>query len=371
MLSKETDTDHIHGPRPFHCRMFDIEDYRYDLPGELIAQEPAVRREESRLFQVRREDGEFSDHRFGDLPALLSRGDLLVVNDTKVLPARFFGRKESGGRVEILVLDHPTNGTPGPATRRCLLKASKRVRPGSRIVMENGLIGTVEEVESSGVVRMAFSGSCDIDAFMAEKGMMPLPPYIRRVPEDPRSAGDRERYQTVYAERSGAVAAPTAGLHFTEDLLRRLSDAGISRVALTLHVGHGTFRPVRCRDIRQHSVGPEAYELEPAAAHAINRARAEGRRVIAVGTTVVRTLETAAGTDGRVAPGRGWTDLMITPGHRFRAVDGLITNFHLPASSLLFLVSAFAGPDLIRRAYQRAVRQRYRFFSYGDAMLIL
>ena len=200
---------------------------------------------------------------------------------------------------------------------------------------------------------------------------MPLPPYIHRSPGDSRASLDRDRYQTVYAGPAGAVAAPTAGLHFSDRLLRQLTAAGISRVTLTLHVGHGTFKPVRCRDIRRHSVGAEAYGIEPGAADEINRARAEGRRVIAVGTTVVRTLETAAEKDGRIASGTGWTDLMITPGYEFRVVDGLITNFHLPASSLLFLVSAFAGLELILKAYQRAVRSRYRFFSYGDAMLIL
>jgi len=351
--------------------MFDIEDYTYDLPERLIAQVPASKREQSRLFFVRRDRRAFSDHRFADLPVLLAPGDLLVVNDTRVVPARLYGRKETGGRVEILVLDHPGNGIPGPYSRRCLLKASKRPRPGTAILLENGLSGTVVEVEADGVVLMTFSGERDIDAFMAEKGSMPLPPYIRRTPEDARAPQDRERYQTVYAARTGAVAAPTAGLHFSDDLLHRLAKAGISRVSLTLHVGHGTFRPVRCRDIREHNVGSEAYAIEPATAEAINRARAEGRRVIAVGTTVVRTLETAAREDGCITAGRGWTDLMITPGHAFRAVDGLITNFHLPASSLLFLVSAFAGIELIRKAYERAVRHEYRFFSYGDAMLIL
>jgi S-adenosylmethionine:tRNA ribosyltransferase-isomerase len=350
--------------------MFDIEDYTYDLPEELIAQEPAPEREESRLFLVDRENDAFSDHRFSDLPDLLRAGDLLVVNDTRVVPARLFGHKATGGRVELLVLDHPESGR-APALRRCLMKASKRARKGDRIELEGGLSGAVEAVEADGVVVVRFSEPARLDGLMAERGAMPLPPYIKRHPGDPRSGLDRDRYQTVYAGCPGAVAAPTAGLHFSQRLLERLAQAGVAVAPLTLHVGHGTFRPVRTRDIREHELGEEAYRIEPETADRVNRARAEGRRVIAVGTTVVRTMETAADAGGRVAPGAGRTRLMITPGYRFRAVDGLITNFHLPASSLLFLVSAFAGLDRTREAYRRAVRGRYRFYSYGDAMLIL
>lgn len=350
--------------------MYDIEDYKYDLPEELIAQEPAGEREESRLLLVDREKDRFSDHRFFDLPDLLRAGDLLVVNNTRVVPARLFGRKATGGRVELLVLDHPQGGRP-PASRRCLVKASKGAKVGDRIDLDGNVSGTVEAVETDGVVRVRFSDRHGLDALMGERGAMPLPPYIKRRPGDPRAGLDRERYQTVYAGNPGAVAAPTAGLHFSEGLLERLSEAGVSVAGLTLHVGHGTFRPVRSRDIREHALGNEAFWIEPEAADRVNRARADGRRVIAVGTTVVRTLETASDEGGRVAPGQGETGLMITPGHRFRSVDGLITNFHLPASSLLFLVSAFAGYERIREAYRRAVRERYRFFSYGDAMLIL
>ncbi len=349
--------------------MFDIEEYTYDLPEELIAQEPSPRREASRLFVVDRTSGAFSDHRFHDLPGLLRRGDLLVVNDTRVVPARLRGRKETGGRVELLVLDHERNGRPHTPSRRCLVKASKRPAVGSRIRLAGGVSGVVEALEADGVLRMTFSEG--LDDLMREQGTMPLPPYIHRETDDPRAELDRNRYQTVYARRPGAVAAPTAGLHFSDDLLGRLSDKGVGLASLTLHVGHGTFRPVRSRDIREHTVGPEAYRIEPETAERINRARAGRRRVIAVGTTVVRTLETASDPEGRIVPGRGATDLMITPGHRFRAVDGLVTNFHLPASSLLFLVAAFAGRERILEAYEQAVRKRYRFFSYGDAMLIL
>ncbi|MFO7784927.1 MAG: tRNA preQ1(34) S-adenosylmethionine ribosyltransferase-isomerase QueA [Thermodesulfobacteriota bacterium] len=351
--------------------MYDIKDYQYDLPEGLIAQEPAPRREESRLLLMDRERNALFHHRFLDLPGLLAPGDLLVLNDTRVVPARLYGRKETGGRVEILVLDVAENGRPESAVRRCLVKASKRPRPGARIDFGQGVWGTVEEVESDGVVRMAFSGPVDPDSFMAERGVMPLPPYIHRAPNDPRASLDRDRYQTVYAGSRGAIAAPTAGLHFTGGLLERLNRAGIGHVNLTLHVGHGTFSPVRSRDIREHSVGPEYYRIPPETAEAVNRARSRGQRVIAVGTTVVRTLETAAGHDGRIASGRGRTGLMITPGYRFRVVDGLITNFHLPGSSLLFLVSAFAGLEKTLKAYRMAVTEQYRFYSYGDAMLIL
>ncbi len=351
--------------------MHDIEDYTYDLPEELIAQEPALQRDESRLLCVDRERDAFSDHRFTDLPGLLKAGDLLVLNDTRVVPARLYGRKETGGRVELLVLDHTENDRPGPSSRRCLLKASKRPGVGCRILLDGDVSGVIDAHEADGLVRIAFEDPGALDDLMSEKGVMPLPPYIRRSTDDRRAFVDRVRFQTVYASRPGAVAAPTAGLHFTPRLLNRLAEKGVSSVRVTLHVGHGTFRPVRSRDIREHSVGAEAFRVDRRAADRINRTRSEGRRVIAVGTTVVRTLETLADGDGFVAPGKGRTRLMITPGYRFRAVSGLVTNFHLPASSLLFLVSAFAGIERIRAAYRWAVRKRYRFYSYGDAMLIL
>lgn len=350
--------------------MYDIEEYTYDLPGELIAQEPAPERTDSRLLLLDRKEDVFSDHRFSDLPSLLEPGTLLVVNDTQVVPARLLGRKESGGRVEVLVLDHAENGIPGPEVRRCLLKASKHPKPGSRLLFDEGLTGTVKAREEDGISRIAFSGPESVDTLLAKIGIMPLPPYIRRTHGDPRAAMDRSRYQTVFSRWKGAVAAPTAGLHFSEALIARLEEKGVSLVSLTLHVGHGTFRPVRARDIRDHAVGAEAYRIEAGPAKAMRRAREEGRKVIAVGTTVVRTLETVAAKTGGAARGEGWTDLTILPGHRFRVVDGMITNFHLPASSLLLLVSAFAGLDRIKRAYAHAVRKRYRFYSYGDAMLI-
>ena len=351
--------------------MFDIEDYDYNLPEGLIAQVPAPERDKSRLMVVDRSSGSVTDRHFIELPELLLPGDLLVVNNTRVVPARLFGRKESGGRTEILVLEHSDQETDKPDARWCLLRSSKRPKKGSRLFFDKDLSGVVEDLGGDGLIRIAFQGPQSIDSLLEEKGMMPLPPYIRRKEKDRLFELDRERYQTVFAEKRGAVAAPTASLHFTEGLLARLGQAGISVVPVTLHVGHGTFRPVRTRDIRDHRLGYEVYDLSPETAQAIERAKSEGRRVVAVGTTVVRTLESVAGPKGEIKRGRGKTDLLITPGFSFKLVDALITNFHLPRSSLLFLVSAFAGLDLIRIAYQEAIAKAYRFYSYGDAMLIL
>lgn len=349
--------------------MYDIEDYSYDLREELIAQVPAPDREGSRLLFVDRKRSSFSDHFFFDLPDLLKPGDLLVVNNTKVIPARLSGRKNSGGKVEILVLEHPVKDGPENDTRLCLLKASKRPAKGSELIFGD-LRGRVDELGEGGLVRIRFRGARSVDDLIEEQGKMPLPPYIKR--EDDRFFSlDRERYQTVFSREKGAVAAPTAGLHFSESALEKLRKKGVSIAEITLHVGHGTFRPVRVKDIRKHDLGSEAYSIEPDAAKAVNSARREGRRVIAVGTTVVRTLESAAQPAGRINAGQGKTGLLITPGFAFKLVDGIITNFHLPRSSLLFLVSAFAGKELVDRAYRRAVEKNYRFFSYGDAMLIV
>ena len=363
--------------------MYEIEAYNYDLPQDLIAQVPASKRDHSRLLAIERSSASFSDNQFFDLPALLQPGDLLVVNNTKVVPARIFGHKESGGQVEILVLEHPDaindrdsrkNGDlkkEGAATRLCLLKSSRRPKRGSLLFFDSGVSGEVKALLDNGLVRISFKGDRGIDTLLVEKGVMPLPPYIKRGEKSVLSDLDKERYQTVYSKREGAAAAPTAGLHFTTDLLKRLRTRGVSTVSLTLHVGHGTFRPVKAKDIRQHRLGHEYYLIEPDTAAQINETRKSGGRVVAVGTTVVRALESAAGMDGFLLPGAGKTDLLITPGFVFNVVDVLITNFHLPRSSLLFLVSAFAGLDLIKKAYEGAVEKRYRFYSYGDAMLIL
>lgn len=350
--------------------MFDTEDYNYQLPLRLIAQVPASKRDRSRLLRVNRSKSMLSEHSFFDLPDLLRPGDLLVLNDTRVVPARLFGQKESGGRVEVLVLGRGTSGED-PNVRWCLVKSSKRPKEGSVLRFSSGVTGEVEELAEDGLVKLSFKGDKTVDALMEEEGRMPLPPYIKRGERDIYAQLDRERYQTVFSRCKGAVAAPTAGLHFTENLIERLKEARIEVTYLTLTVGHGTFRPVRVRDIRKHRLGSELFHISPETAATINEHKRQGTRVIAVGTTVVRALEAVSAADGRLYPGEGETDLLITPGFPFRAIDGLITNFHLPKSSLLFLVSAFAGMELIRNAYAFAVDREYRFFSYGDAMLIL
>jgi S-adenosylmethionine:tRNA ribosyltransferase-isomerase len=351
--------------------MFDIEEYDYELPEDRVAQVPARRRDGSRLLVVERSERSFTEHHFFDLPGLLVPGDLLVVNNTRVMPARLFGRKASGGKIEVLVIEHPASDNSRPHTRWCLVKSSKRPPRGTRLFFDSNTPAVVEDHGADGLVRITFQGLRSLDAFLKEKGAIPLPPYIKRSRQDDRGALDRERYQTVFSSRNGAVAAPTAGLHFTSDLIQRLREAGVSVVELTLHVGHGTFRPVRTKDIRRHRIGEERYEIDTEAADAITGAKRQGRRVIAVGTTVVRVLETVAGPRGDIPPGEGKTNLLVTPGFRFRAVDGMITNFHLPKSSLLFLVSAFAGVELVRKAYAFAIERGYRFYSYGDGMLIL
>ena len=351
--------------------MFNIEDYNYDLPDDLIAQVPVEKRDQSRLLQVDRSRKLISDHYFFHLPDLLSPGDLLVANNTRVVPARLLGRKESGGQVEVLVLEHADHETSAHNTRWCLLKASKRPKKGGLLFFEKNISGLIDTVGEDGLTKIIFQGQPSIDQFIEENGQMPLPPYIKRGGMNGRTSLDRDRYQTVFSARRGAVAAPTAGLHFTKELIQRLQETGISFLELTLHVGHGTFRPVRTHDIRDHRLCEEAYIIDPDVADTINRAKKEGRRVIAIGTTVVRTLESVVGENRTIPSGKGKTDLLITPGYAFKMVDGLITNFHLPRSSLLFLVSAFAGPDLIRRAYAWAVSKKYRFYSYGDAMLIV
>lgn len=350
--------------------MFEIDDYDYDLPPQLIAQVPSPERDRSRLLVLERSTRELRHHYFFELPGLLKPGDVLVINDTRVLPSRLYGRRQSGGRVEILVLDHPGPDGEASPERWCLLKSSKRPPRGSLLLFDCRMTGEVLETGENGQVKMRFSGPEPIDRFLCRHGSMPLPPYIRRDAGDGRDRLDRERYQTVYARMEGAIAAPTAGLHFTPLLMDRLKACGMLVVPLTLHVGYGTFRPVRTRDIRRHEIGEEAYHVPGETAKIIAEAKRERRRVIAVGTTVVRALETSCGEDGNVRRGAGKTNLLVTPGFSFRVVDAMITNFHLPRSSLLFLVAAFAGLKTIREAYRTAIQEGYRFYSYGDAMLI-
>jgi len=350
--------------------MYRVEDYHYDLPPELISQVPALRRDGSRLLSVERSSEKISDHHFYDLPSLLRTGDLLVVNDAEVVPARLYGEKETGGKVEILVIDHPKSRKGGQDRRWCLVKASKRPKQGSAIAFPDGLTGIVETLGENGKVLLRFDGKHGLDYVLKKRGCLPLPPYIKRDDNDKRSELDRERYQTIFSRYSGAVAAPTAGLHFTRDLLTALQSRGVTVVSITLLVGHDTFRPVRVKDIREHTLESESYTVSPSAAGSIRNAKREGRRVIAVGTTVVRALETVFHKKGAIQADSASTDLLIYPGFHFQVIDALLTNFHLPRSSLLFLVAAFVGRELTLRAYHWAIEKKYRFYSYGDAMLI-
>lgn len=340
-----------------------LSDYDYSLPQALIAQQPLAERSASRLLSLNRRTGQISHQMFSSLPQLLRAGDLLVRNETRVLPARLLGRKESGGQIELLLVrqvDASLN------TWLCLARSSKPARIGSRLDFTAGLYGVILDAADDGQRMVQFHGTENIYDAIERIGHMPLPPYIRRADQ----ILDRDRYQTVFAHNPGAVAAPTAGLHFTAAIFAALEERGIDVCGITLHVGPGTFQPVRTERLSEHRMHSEAFEIPLTSAERINRARADGHRVIALGTTVTRTLEHAVGEDGLLRAEQGETDLFILPGHRFRVVDALVTNFHLPKSTLLVLVSAFAGRDLVLRAYREAVDNKYRFFSYGDCMLI-
>jgi S-adenosylmethionine:tRNA ribosyltransferase-isomerase len=337
-------------------------DFDYELPPGLIAQAPLPERDASRLLVLDRAAGAISHRTFADFPAFPAPGDVLVINDSKVIPARLPARRRGGGAAEVLLVTREAEGT-----WRALVRPGARIRPGASLDLGGGDRAEVLAALEGGQRRVRLEGPGGEDAIIARRGQVPLPPYIARAPE----SADRERYQTVYAAVPGSVAAPTAGLHFTPAILARLVERGVAVARLTLHVGPGTFRPVTADDTAQHRLDPEAYDVPEDAARAIAAARGRGGRVWAVGTTVTRTLETAAANDGAVRAGAGWTSLFIRAGHSFGVVDRLLTNFHLPRSTLLMLVCAFAGRDLVMRAYGEAIRQRYRFYSYGDAMLIL
>jgi S-adenosylmethionine:tRNA ribosyltransferase-isomerase len=351
-----------------------VDDFDFDLPPELIAQTPPAVRGTSRLMHLDRASGRACHLAFTDLPALLRRGDLLVLNDTRVFPARLLGTREPGkGAVECLLLVRQRAASDGDASEdwTALVSPGARAGRGTTMTFEGPagrLLGEVIDRTEQGRLVRLWSPDRDAVGDVVERiGHIPLPPYIKR----PDRQNDRERYQTIYARQRGSIAAPTAGLHFTPEVFAALDAAGVERATLTLHVGYGTFQPVRVERVDDHRMSSESFEVGAEAAEALTRARAEGRRVIAVGTTTTRTLESLEpGPGGAILPTRGETALFIRPGHRFRLVEGLVTNFHVPRSSLLMLVSAFAGIDHVRQAYREAVSAGYRFYSYGDAMFI-
>jgi S-adenosylmethionine:tRNA ribosyltransferase-isomerase len=343
-----------------------IEDLNYHLPAGLIAQYPIEPRDKAHLLVLKKRGGEMIHTIFSRVGDFLQKGDVLVINDTKVLPARLCGRKEeTRGRVEVLLLRR----VPGAGEEwECLVNRGKRVKAGTRLRFAPDLEAEVVGNGAEGKKRISFEAQGAFGAIIRRIGHVPLPPYIRGGEDEPL---DKEGYQTIFARHEGAVAAPTAGLHFTPDLVRGLEETGVAIIPLTLHVGLGSFQPLRHEEVEEHRLEPEFYQIPPDAAEAINAARAQGGRVCAVGTTVVRALETAVDEKRKIHSGEGMTDLYIYPGYRFKAVDALITNFHLPRSTLLLLVFAFAGRDLTMRAYQAAIAEGYGFYSYGDGMLIM
>ena len=338
-----------------------VSDFNFELPQELIAQDPLEERSSSRLLVLHKNTGETEHRSFRDLKSYLQKGDCLVINDTKVIPARLYGvREETGAKIEVLLLKRREGDV-----WETLVKPGKKARPGTRLSFGDGLLkGTVTDVAEEGnrLIRFFYEGI--FEEILDRLGQMPLPPYITHKLED------KNRYQTVYARYEGSAAAPTAGLHFTEELLKQIADKGVETAYVTLHVGLGTFRPVKVDNLLEHHMHSEYYEVTKEAAHKINSAKAKGGRIICVGTTSCRTVESAADEDGMVQPGCGNTEIFIYPGYRFKVLDCLITNFHLPESTLVMLVSALAGRENVLAAYREAIRERYRFFSFGDCMFI-
>ncbi|HZK25452.1 MAG TPA: tRNA preQ1(34) S-adenosylmethionine ribosyltransferase-isomerase QueA [Oscillospiraceae bacterium] len=339
-----------------------LADFDYELPENLIAQVPLAQREASRLLVLHKANGKCEHQQFTDLKHYLRAGDALVLNNTKVLPARLLGHKRQGGAlVEILLLKQRD-----AHTWETIVRPGKRLRPGAEVIFGQGeLKAQILEILPDGGRLVSFTFAGTFQEILDRLGEMPLPPYIKE------KLTDKERYQTVYAQEEGSAAAPTAGLHFTPDLLQQIAESGVSLVYLTLHVGLGTFRPVKTERIEEHQMHSEFYQLPAEAADTLNQCKQRGGRIFAVGTTTCRTLETVTSADGIIYPGSGWTDIFIYPGYRFRAIDALLTNFHLPKSTLLMLIAAFAGRENVLQAYTQAVQAEYRFFSFGDAMLIL
>ena len=336
-------------------------DFYFELPQELIAQDPIENRDCSRMLVLDKKTGEWKHEIFHDILNYLKPGDCLVRNNTKVIPARLYGeREETGGKVEILLLKRRENDV-----WETLVKPGKKARPGTKLVFGDGLLhATVLKVEEEGNRLIQFSYEGIFEEILDQLGQMPLPPYITH------ELKDKNRYQTVYAKYEGSAAAPTAGLHFTNELLEKIEKSGVTIANVTLHVGLGTFRPVKVEDVTKHHMHSEYFEILPEEAEKINQTKKKGGRIICVGTTSCRTIESAADENGMVHPGHGNTDIFIYPGYQFKVLDCLITNFHLPESTLLMLVSALAGKDHIMKAYEEAVKERYRFFSFGDAMFI-
>lgn len=345
-----------------HISLFD-----YHLPPELVAQQPAPRRDQSRMLILHRQTGAWRDSHFSQLPHLLEPGTVLVINNTRVFPARLIGRRQgSQGKVEILLLR-----SRGDTRWEALVKPGRVLREGTRLVFGDGIL-TAQITGQLDQGRRLIEFDCEpkaLNQFIDQLGSPPLPPYIKRSPTEAKLM-DAERYQTIYARHRGAIAAPTAGLHFTDAVLAQLRTRGVEVVELTHHVGYATFQPVRVSEIEQHHLDAEVYDIAEATAITINQARRGGRPVLAVGTTTVRALESAADQAGYIKPGPGQTELFIYPGYRFCVIDALLTNFHLPQSTLLMLICAFAGRERVLSAYQHAIEQRYRFYSYGDCMLI-
>lgn len=339
----------------------DLKDFNYDLPEELIAQDPLEDRSSSRLMVLHKDTGRIEHKIFRDIIDYLNPGDCLVINDTKVIPARLMGIKEdTGAAIEVLLLKRNVDDV-----WECLVKPGKKARTGARIIFGEGLlVGEIVDVIEDGNRMIKFHYEGIFEEILDKLGQMPLPPYITH------KLQDKNRYQTVYARNEGSAAAPTAGLHFTKELLEKIKEKGVNVVSITLHVGLGTFRPVKVDKIEEHHMHTETFNISKEAADTINRTRAAGGRVIAVGTTSCRTLESVAADDGTIPARSGDTDIFIYPGYKFKAIDCLITNFHLPESTLIMLVSALAGRDNIMNAYETAVKERYRFFSFGDAMFI-
>lgn len=338
-----------------------LSSYEYHLPEELIAQKPLEIRDQSRMLVLQRTDGNIDHSMFERLTNYLNPGDLLVLNDTKVIPARLIGRIDGKTASAEILLLHKQD----PEKWVAMVRPGKKLKPGARILLGRGVEARIEDYTENELRIISFSAPSPIEQLLPELGKVPLPPYIKNEVANPG------QYQTIYASKEGSAAAPTAGFHFTDRIFKNLKEEGVETIFITLHIGPGTFQPVKTEDIREHKMHSEYYMLEKETAETINKAHQEGRRIVAVGTTVCRVLETAADKNGLIKAQNGWTDLFIYPGYRFRLVGALLTNFHLPRSTLLMLISAFGGYDRIMKAYREAVEKKYRFYSFGDCMLII